>query len=286
MRASHSFPFPRLMRRLSVFLAAVLCVLHPRAAYADLIDLEDLTLPPESHYNGSDRAGGFFSRGAFFNNRYDTTFDFWSGWAYSNRTDVTTPGFLNQYSAYHVPSGGGNNSSNYAVAFNFDKGDASIALPAGTIPQSVSITNTTYTALSMLQGDAFAKKFGGGNGTDPDFLLLTIFGLNDAGNVTGLVGFYLADYRFDDSSLDYVVSSWTTVDLTPLGDASSLLFQLTSSDVGPFGMNTPAYFALDNLQVTPIAEAMPEPTTLALAAMGGLALIAGYVWRRRSLLAK
>ena len=47
--------------------------------------------------------------------------------------------------------------------------------------------------------------------------------------------------------LAFLIFSWTTVDLTPLGNARYLLFDLNSSDVGQFGMNTPAYFAMDNL---------------------------------------
>jgi hypothetical protein len=266
--------------RICALLMAIVFVVAGTPGRADLIDLEDLALEPESFKNGADFVGGFISGGAFFNNRYDPTFDVWSGWAYSNRTDVTTPGFLNQYSAFHLPSGGGDFSPNYAVAFNFDVSDAFVVLPGGLAPQAVSITNTTYAALSMLEGDQFAKKFGGADGTDPDYFLLTIYGISNRFEVTGAVEFYLADFRADDSSFDYIVSNWTRVDLTPLGDAFLLVFQLTSSDVGDFGMNTPAFFALDNLEVGTVKH-MPEPTTFGLAALGALGLLAFYVRRRR-----
>jgi hypothetical protein len=247
-------------------------------AQSHVVDFEDLTLPgPNSFYNGSDLAGGFTSRGAFFNNNYNTTFQSWSGWSYSNVADVTTPGFVNQYAAYHLPSGGGDGSPIFGVAYNFAVGDAQITLPAGRRPLSARITNTTYAALSMRDGDSFAKRFGGPTGNDPDFFLLTIQG-RDAGHaITGTVEFYLADYRFSNNALDYIVSNWTTVDLSSLPEQTvALTFALTSSDVGPFGMNTPAYFALDNLQVT----AIPEPGGLAV-----LGLLAATPWvlrRRRS----
>jgi hypothetical protein len=221
----------------------------PRWASADIIDFEDLKLKPDSYYNGSDQTGGFVSRGAAFNNHYNAMFDTWSGWSYSNKTDVKTPGFQNQYSAYNLPDGGGDNSPNYGLAFNFNFGDALIQLPKGTAPQSVRITNTTYAALSMRDGDQFSRRFGGDSGLDPDWFLLTIYGLDDGGEMTGSVDFYLADYRFQDPELNYIVDSWTTVDLTDLGNAMALGFDLTSSDNGPFGMNTPAYFAVDNLVV-------------------------------------
>jgi hypothetical protein len=61
------------------------------------------------------------------------------------------------------------------------------------------------------------------------------------------VDFYLADYRFADSNDDYIVDSWRQVDLSSLGHATRVTFALSSSDVGMFGMNTPAYFAVDQI---------------------------------------
>jgi hypothetical protein len=233
-------------------LAIVSLLLLPSVrAAADWIDFEDLFLPPKSYYNGSDGAGGFLSQGAIFNNDYNTKYQSWRGWAYSNTTDVQTPSFLNQYSAFALPNGGGDGSANYGVAFNYAMGDAYVILPEGTRPTSARITNTTYAALTMLLGDPFAKKFGGPTGTDPDWFVLSIYGVDEEFNLTGWTYFVLADYTFEDSRLDYIVAEWTTVDLTPLGNARYLLFDLNSSDVGKFGMNTPAYFALDNLRVEP-----------------------------------
>jgi hypothetical protein len=216
-----------------------------------VIDFEDLTLSPNSFYNGSDNAGGFTSRGAFFPNSYNSTYQSWSGWSYSNTTDTTTPGFTNQYSAI-TGSGFDGPNSNYAVAFTFNPGDAYINLPTGTTPKSIRITNTTYAVQSMLNGDQFAKKFGGVSGNDPDFFLLTITGLNDANQVIGTVNFYLADYRFTNNSQDYILTKWRRINLSGLSGATKLSFSLTSSDNGPYGMNTPAYFAADYLEVVPL----------------------------------
>lgn len=234
------------------------------AAQSTLVDFQDLTLPPDSFYNGSDMAGGFTSRGAFFNNSFvdfGGGFVAWSGWAYSNMTDVITPGFLNQYSAYHLPNGGGDASSLYGVAFCPLPGDSIINLPVGTRPLSLRITNTTYAALSMRDGDTFAKKFGGPSGDDPDFYRLIIEGLDAHNQSTGSITFYLADYRFADNAFDYILSQWSDVNLSALPDSTTRLsFALESSDVGEFGINTPTYFAMDNLQVAPV----PEPVAAAL----------------------
>jgi hypothetical protein len=242
------------MRRLQTpFLAGLLGLglllvgTRPAPAQTITIDFEDLYLDPESYYNGSDGAGGFVSRGAFFNNNYNAMFGSWKGWSYSNVTDVIHEGYQNQYSAYNLPDGGGDGAPNYGVAYNFSPGDAVIYLPAGTAPQSVRVTNTTYAGLSMLYGDMFAKKFGGVDGTDPDWFLLTIHGADDDWNETGRVHFFLADYRTENK---YIIDQWTTVDLTPLGPATRLFFTLSSTDNDPiYGMNTPAYFAIDNLVV-------------------------------------
>jgi len=59
------------------------------------------------------------------------------------------------------------------------------------------------------------------------------------------VNFYLADYRFADNDSDYIVNSWKYVDLSTLGGVDTYEFDLSSSDTGAFGMNTPAYFCMD-----------------------------------------
>jgi hypothetical protein len=120
---------------------------------------------------------------------------------------------------------------------------------------SISVTNNTYAALSMLNGDAFGKQFGSINnahgtpdGTNgEDWFRLLIIGVDQNGDNTDTVTFYLADYRFANNAQDYILNTWQSVDLTSLGSVYGLNFALESSDVGGFGMNTPAYFALDNL---------------------------------------
>jgi len=220
---------------------------------AAIVDFEDLTLANESYYDGADMAGKFTSRGAEFNNAFT---DFgggstvWEGWAYSNKTDTTTPGYGNQYSAY--AGSGDNQSANYGVAFTntFVVPAPIVTLPTGAIPLSLRVTNVTYAALSMRDGDSFAKKFGGTSGDDPDWFLLSISGLDAASQSVGSVETYLADYRSAENAQDYILNEWQNVDLTSLVGAVKLSFALTSSDVGAFGMNTPAYFAMDDLNVT------------------------------------
>ncbi len=254
-----------MFERRSVFLA-LLSALAPVGAQAWTVDFEDLTLAPETaHYDSP-----FVSRGASFSNSFTDWgggWWSWSGFAYSNRSDTTTPGYLNQFSA--ITGAGVGGGGIYCVAYAQGE-DAVVTLPSGSLPIGVFVTNTTYAYLSMLRGDAFAKKFGGPDGGDPDWFKLTATGYSGS-SLTGTAEIYLADFRFDDPSLDYVLSDWTWFDLSPLGRADTVVFRLSSSDVGAWGMNTPAYFALDNLQTAGVP--VPEPTTVALAGLG-LALAA------------
>jgi hypothetical protein len=118
----------------------------------------------------------------------------------------------------------------------------------------------------MRDGDQFAKKFGGDSGNEKDFFKLEIQGFRGTA-ATGSVDFFLADYRFDNNSQDYLVDQWTRVNLSSLGPVDSLQFALSSSDVGQFGMNTPAYFAMDRIEFS----AVPEPSSIALLGSAGAA---------------
>lgn len=228
-----------------------LAVLAATGAFAQTttVGFEDLTLAPNSHYDGSDGSGGFTSGGVFFTNSYDQDWDYWAGgFIYSNSTDVTTAGYTNDFSAYTGIGSGG--SANYSVNYG-----GNIDFTTEVAINSIDITNTTYAALSMLNGDSFGKQFGSPNnaqgqpdGTNgEDFFRLLITGYAGNGDSVGTVTFYLADYRFADDQQDYILDTWETVDLTSLGNIRYLDFALESSDTNEYGILTPAYFALDNL---------------------------------------
>jgi len=246
-------------------LAAVLAANYSLAQ--STVTFDDLTLVPETHYDGSDNSGGFTSGGVYFENSYDTQYNYWSGgFIYSNTTDVTTSGYTNDFSAY--TGGGAYGSANYAVNYggNIDFGSEKAV-------SWINITNTTYAALSMLNGDSFGKQFGsttnangdvdGTNGED--WFRLLIVGKDAQSAVTDTVIFYLADYRFADSLQDYIVDQWELVDLSPLGNVQFIEFTLESTDMGQWGMNTPAYFALDNLVYGNLGTETTEDQNLVVA---------------------
>ena len=212
------------------------------------VTLEELLPGATGYWNGSDGTGKFTSGPATFHNGYSNDFQTWEGFAYSSTTDTTTAGFTNQYSA--IPGGGADGSRVYAIgAMGFGGAEPTVSFEATALPLSARVTNTTYAYLSMKDGDLFAKKFGGADGSEPDWFRLTITGLDGTGRPTGTVQAYLADFRADQAAADVLVDDWIEVDLTPLGEVASLTFALASTDNGAFGMNTPGFFALDDLVV-------------------------------------
>jgi len=261
----------------NLFLAGCLIFMNG-IMLANVVTFDELTnyAPATLHYGGAGTgASGFTSQGVYFDQAND---DYsWSGWSYSQENDTVTGDYTNQFSAItgQDVSGTGNygigagalkwwdDYSTLPVTVSFDPGQTG----AVKTLSGLYITNTTYAALDMQNGGGFSKQFGGVSGNDADWFLLTITGKNAAGQATASpVEFYLADFRFADNTQDYIVDAWEYVDLRSLGAVSTLEFSLTSSDVGTYGMNTPAYFAMDNLTF------VPEPATVALLGLGAILL--------------
>ncbi|MEL6864409.1 MAG: DUF4465 domain-containing protein [Bacteroidota bacterium] len=206
----------------------------------EVLDFEELTLEADTFWSGVDMSGQFQSGGLTFPNGFD--FGFWlGGWAYSNRTDSVTSGPDNSFSAKTAK--GFNGSDNYVLG----KSDGRIYFDQSHQVSGFYVTNSTYAYNSMRDGDDFAKMFGGDDGDDEDFFVLSVKGFSGGQLVADSVVFYLADYRFEDNSMDYIVDTWEWVDLTSLGTVDSLLFSLNSSDVGTYGMNTPNFFCIDHI---------------------------------------
>ena len=198
-----------------------------------------------------------------FANTFDTSFGgFYSGFAISNTVDTTTPGFGNQYAAF--PGSGSDGSSNYLVSSGFDA-----TATASLLFDSIDIANTTYAAIATTGDDGNATPFVSGPLADSDgFFELIIRGSNSAAPLNQIV-VPLADYR---NGADFLSDTWRTVDVSAL-QTNQLTFSFEGSDVGMFGLNTPAYFALDNV----VLSAVPEPSTGLLT----LSVLSGVFLRRR-----
>jgi len=234
--------------------------------FGQLVDFEEPLNFQDTAWFGQDQVidgdTNFVSGTLEFETNYNSTWQSFSGWGYSNSVDVNTPGFNNQFSA--ITGSGVQNSDQFGICYA--TGNARAFSKTGTplIFEGGYFSNSTYAYLSMRDGDMFTKKFGdstnangaldGTNGED--WFLLTIHGLDVDSNRTGdSINFYLADFRFSDNSQDYIVDAWEYIEMADLGPVNGLDFELTSSDQGMWGMNTPAYFVMDNLEGKPLTLA-------------------------------
>lgn len=192
-------------------------------------------------YGGEDVNGSFVSGSYQFSNSYNTSYGSWSGFAYSNRTatdfNTITP---DQYN--NVVGHGYDNSENFAVAFNSGEIKVLNSPLTGDSIRGFYITSSAYAANTILyaKDNDYAHKFAKG-----DWMKVTFTGYHADGTETK-VDYYLADYRSAKEADHYCLDTWQWVDLRSLGEVTSIKFSLSGSDSGQYGLNTPAYFCLDN----------------------------------------
>jgi len=216
-------------------------------------DFETLTLAPNSAYSSTNSVP-FQTSNAIIPFKWDTAFGgYWAGgFSYTNKYDSATAGFTNLYGV--KPLKGYNNSNIYVVAK--DRGVITLKAPYDTF-DGFYITNTTYAYKAIKNGDNFCRKFGdttgAGTGTTvaqgsyPDYFKVTVKGYYNGTMKTDSSVFFLADFRFTNNSLDYIVNNWQYVNTTNLGQVDSVKFFMYSTDQGLYGINTPLFFGIDNL---------------------------------------
>lgn len=211
--------------------------------------LEGFSLPSNSYYKDTTGAD-WQSNNAIFRYDWDTTYNYWSsGSAYTNVKDSTNGTYSNLYGC--IAFNGYNNSNYYVTLQNY----STIVLKSPyQFVDGFYITNTTYAAKVVKYGNSFSRAFGDTTGTAcgcpqgsyPDWFKVSIKGYKNGTMLNDSVEFYLADYRFSNNSLDYIVWNWQWVNCSTLGQVDSIQFFMYSSDTGPWGMNTPAFFSMDN----------------------------------------
>jgi hypothetical protein len=236
--------------------ASLLLLLANSVSQAGTITFDDLTLSPNSYFRTGASTTFRSGNATFF---YEAPFGpcCWSGFTYSNLADTTTPGFLNDGSAI-TGDGAGPGIDNYAVGYT---DGARLEFDTPQVVTGAFFTNTTYAFLAIRDGnDGNATPFVKGPFGPDDFFTLVVTGLDSASNPTGSVDIALADGTS-------ILDAWTFADLSSLGLVSGLRFIFLSSDVGSFGINTPTYFAVDNLTTVPA----PAGLWLLLSGIGCLA---------------
>ena len=213
---------------------------------------ENITLDSGKTLNGSDGLRmHYFNNGEMtFPVGWDTTYKYWaSGWALSkiiyNKVELSdfSKHIYGSATGYGVENGKGK-------AFMVGKNGSFFFLQrrnSGDFPiKGFYVSNSTYAYNSMKFGDSYGKKFGGKTRNDEDSFVLIIRSYKQSKAVDSQ-RVILADFRFSDSAKDYILNQWQFVTLKD-AYTDSIAFSLVSSDVGPWGMNTPAFFVLDGIE--------------------------------------
>ncbi|MBQ7632159.1 MAG: DUF4465 domain-containing protein [Paludibacteraceae bacterium] len=180
-----------------------------------------------------DTTGTFQSGNFIFQQVAMPSTSFYSCNVVSNHTDTT---FVDWNDAWKAIAGGAYAGKNYVVWNKNYYGDDAIKLATAAVVPGFYVTNSVYAYASITKGDWSGPAFG-----DDDWFLLTVTGSLEGKAVNTAVEFYLAKGKS-------VVTDWTYVDLSSLGKVDELYFELSGSRTDPvWGLNTPAYFAFDNL---------------------------------------
>ena len=173
-----------------------------------------------------------------------SSWGFGMGFTYTSCTDDVTPGYMNLSA---VTKKGVKTNAYFTV----NTGGAMYGLPAEITfkdgkaykAKEVYVTNSTYAYLAIKDHDdgngeyAMVKEW-----TKNDKFILTITGYNGREKTESVEVVLANGYN--------IITTWQLVDLTKLGEVTKIDFNLTSTDNGDWGMNTPAYFCLDQLTVT------------------------------------
>lgn len=184
-----------------------------------------------------------FASGDFTLQNYNSSSE-WGTYYYAftltNKT--TTTENADYTNAYESACGGAKNGSNYVVWYdNTYNGGDTITLARPSTITGFYVTNTTYTENVIVNGNSAGRKLN----QDGDYLILHISGLDADKQSTGTVDYTLASTT--DNKM-YYVKAWRWVNLSSLGATTKYLtFSMTGSDTGQWGLNTPTYFAMDDL---------------------------------------
>lgn len=206
--------------------------------------MDDNYLEEESHwaYDPTTAAmveDGFYSGSYYFNNGAWPAYNYWYGYSLSNETATNYASLADQW---HSAVGEGHNgSSNFCISFPEGQFIEITNSADGDVLKGAYVSNNAYAYNGMAVGDGFATAFSQGS-----WFKLTAVGFDADDEETARVDFYLADYRSENALDHYILDTWQWMDLRSLGKVVKVRFLLDGSDKSQYGLNTAAYFALDD----------------------------------------
>ena len=203
-------------------------------AQLKVADFENIELAAESTFAFATDTTDFIVSGDFmlqqtvaYGGSYVT------GAVVSNITDTNYESYLD---ANKSVAGGAYEGKNYVVWYNDSYAPGVIKLNEAAVIPGFYVCNNVYAYASMTKGDSYAgDPFGA-----EDYFTLTINGSLNGEAVNAKVDFDLARGT-------NIVTDWTYVDLSALGEVDEISFTMTGSRTGDYGLNTPTYFCIDNL---------------------------------------
>jgi len=168
---------------------------------------------------------------------------------------------FNQMSVYNTArtgmgdrGGAGASGDNFGVVFGFDDSygyikEASFELQGEVSLKSLKICNTAYTYGVIQHGNIWYKEDGTVSGTAVSLkdtkgyltLIIKCFDAND--NIVKRIETPLADYQ---NNRNFCITEWTEIPINA-DNVYKVQFGFWGSDVGPDGLNTPAYVAIDDI---------------------------------------
>ncbi len=212
-----------------------------------IADFENLTLAVESHVPGNYTAEEEVMTEFYSGDYKFKTYSFaeWATWAFFSYTNETDTSFVdyNVGQFRNVVGAGVEGSANYSVVYVSTMMGITSLFTNDLLPKVIDgmyITNTPVVRDAVVKGDATETAFVTG-----DSLILQITGVV-ADAVVSSISYPLADYRNSDVAEHYLLSTWEWFDLSALGAVDEVRFNIVGSRNGSFGLNSPAYFAIDN----------------------------------------
>ncbi|MCQ2290688.1 MAG: DUF4465 domain-containing protein [Muribaculaceae bacterium] len=111
--------------------------------------------------------------------------------------------------------------------------------------KGVYVNMSAYAYYSCLEGDAMSE------GLKEEGASFKLQAIGKLGNESKTVEIELAGFS---NGKFHALTDWTWFDMTELGEVEKIYFSLTSTDASQWGMNTPAYFAMDKFTVSDKSE--------------------------------
>lgn len=169
--------------------------------------------------------------------------------------------YLNQCSVYNTASAEGTNkgagtggSNTFAVVNGFGDTAPSMSFTDGAVYEieSIDICPTSYVYGVITQGNPYGMEPDKNLEQQKGWFKILAYGYDAQGNATNggkPVEYYIADYRDGSKTKTAIASTWKTWNIAALGKVNKIKFDFDGSDKGTYGLNTPAYAAIDNIHI-------------------------------------